>query len=117
MPGGDALGAELVRQGYKIFKFHGGIAEDAGVRRLAPEIGLRKGAADLFLQLPLHVPNRERDADIFRGADGVGPLLFPGVIEIQAVHLVLLPQQELCAHGGIHPAGEAEYDFHGFPFC
>ncbi len=114
MPGGDALGAERVRQGYKIFKFHGGIAEDAGVRRLAPEVGLREGAADLLLQLLFHIQHGQRDADIVRGADGVGPLLFPGVIEIQTVHLVPLTLQELRAHGGIHPAGKAQDDFHGF---
>ena len=112
VPGRDRLRSQSVGEGEQVSELHRGIAQHAGVRRLAPEIGRRKGAADRLLQLPLHVPHGQRDAEAGRRAERVGALLLPGVVEIQPLHLVPLPLQEARAYGGVHAAGKPEYDLH-----
>ena len=110
------LRADALRFGQKIFEFDAGVADDAGIGRLAPEIALRKGAADLFLQLRLHVQHREGDADKFRRADSVLPGGPVRVVQIQPVHLMPRLLQQLCGHGGVHAAGKSKDNFAHFRF-
>ena len=108
------LRADALRFGQKIFELDAGVADDAGIGRLTPEITLRKGAADLFLQLRLHVQHGEGNADKFRRADGVLPGGPVRIVQIQPDHLMSRLLQQLCGHGGVHSAGKSKDDFAHF---
>ena len=110
------LRADPVSLGKKIFEFYAGIADDAGIGRLAPEIALRKGAADLFFQLRLYIQHGEGNADEFRRVYGVIPGGLARVVQIQAMHLMTCLLQELCGHGGVYPTGKTKDDFAHFLF-
>ena len=108
MAGGDMLRAAALGLGKEILELHIWIADNAGVWGLAAEIAVRERAADLPLQLLLHVDDLEGDTDELRRADGVCKRALPGVVKIHALHLEALLFEERGAHGGIHSAGKAQ---------
>ena len=116
MSGGNKLRAEAVRLPDQHRKFHAGIAEDAGIRRLAAEVAVRKRAADLFLQRFMHVQHRKLHAHALGGDDRLPPGLFACIVEVHPVYLKARLLQQHGGHGGVHPAGKAQYDLAHFLF-
>ena len=90
-------------------KLQSRVAEDAGIRRLTPEIAVCKGTADLLLQRGMHVQHAELHAHLFRGFHRLAPGVLTGVVKIQAVDLKARFFEQHGGHGGIHPAGKTKY--------
>ena len=90
-------------------ELQGRVAEDAGIRRLTPEIAVRKGLADLLLQRAVYIQNAQLHAHLLGGGDGLAPGLAARVVQVQAVDLKARLFEQHGGHGGVHPAGKTQY--------
>ena len=106
--GGDIARAMRVGKALQRRHFHGRIAQHAGIRRLAAQIGRGKGRAHALLHRPAHILDGQLDPGARGG--GAGRLLSSGraVFQIQRQNPVF-PLQKLRRHGGIHAPGQPQY--------
>ena len=115
MPGRDALRADAVGLGKQRAEFQRRIAENTGIGRLAAQIALAKGRADLFRQLRLYVQHAQGKTHAHGGVLRLKARFFIRVVEIQGVYLVACLLQQHGGHRGVDPSGKTKNDFFHFP--
>ena len=106
MPGRDKLRVDTVSNGNKRPELDAGVADYAGVRRLAAQVRLGKRAADVLFKLALNVDDCQGYPHALRGGHGVKPRTLLRVVEIHTVHLMPRLLQQHGGHGRVDPAGK-----------